>query len=97
MLCGKDEELAVIDMNEHNRDSPTRYTWQDLRKLVARYAGVLKRAGLKQGDVIVLVGGNSARSLAFLLAAASIGCIFSSFAHDIGEKVHFHATVHGIC
>lgn len=33
-----------------------------------------------------VIGGNSARSLAFLLATASVGGIFASFATDIGEK-----------
>ena len=36
---------------------------------------------------MVVVGGNCARSLAFLLAAASVGAIFGSFATDLGEKV----------
>lgn len=36
---------------------------------------------------VAVVGGNCARSLAFLLAAAAVGAIFGSFATDIGEKV----------
>ena len=53
LLCGKDEAIAVIEMNETNIHNPTRYTWKALRQLVARYAGVLEREGLKQGDVVV--------------------------------------------
>lgn len=85
-LKGQDDDLAVIDMNETNQQSPDRYTWKEMRALVARYAALLRREGVGLGDVIVLVGGNSARSLALLLAAASIGAVFSSFAHDVGEK-----------
>ncbi len=73
-------------MNETNLQSPTKYTWKDLRQLVARYTGVLTRCGIQTGDVIVLIGGNNARGLAFLLAAAAKGAIFASFATDIGEK-----------
>lgn len=53
LLCGKDDALAVIEMNETNIHNPRRYTWRAMKQLVARYAGVLKREGLKQGDVVV--------------------------------------------
>ena len=86
LLCGDDDAVAVIEMNEQNIHSPRKYTWKDLRQLVARYKGVLTRAGVRQGDVVVLIGGNSTRSLALLLAAAAIGAMFASFATDIGEK-----------
>lgn len=86
MLRGDDGAVAVIEMNESNQKQPRKYTWKDLRTQVARYVGVLRRSGLTKGDVIVLVGGNSGRSLALLLAAASVGAIFASLATDIGEK-----------
>lgn len=86
MLCGKDDETAIIEMNEKTMQDPLRYTWRDLKVTVARYAGVLRRLGVTSGDVLVVVGGNSARSLALMLAAASIGAVFASFATDIGEK-----------
>jgi len=53
MLCGEDAAAAVIEMNEQNIHEPRRYTWKDLRQLVARYTGVLRREGVKQGDVVV--------------------------------------------
>lgn len=87
LLCGgKNDAVAVIDANEANLNSPRRYTWKQLKALVAQHAGLLRRSNVSKGDVVVLVGGNSARSLSFLLAAASIGAIFASFATDIGEK-----------
>lgn len=86
LLCGEDNATAVIEMNETNIHSPRKYTWRDLRRLVAQSAGVLRREGVKNGDVVVLIGGNCVRSLAFLLAAASIGTVFASFQTDIGEK-----------
>lgn len=86
LLRGKNDAVAVIDANEANLKSPRRYTWQQLKALVAQHAALLRRSNVRKGDVVVLVGGNSARSLSFLLAAASIGAIFASFATDIGEK-----------
>ena len=85
-LQGRDDQVAVIDMNETNINEPIKYTWKQMRRLVAQYAGLLRRKGISKGDVVVLIGGNSARSLALLLAAASIGAMFASFATDIGEK-----------
>ncbi|KAK5072783.1 hypothetical protein LTR51_005424 [Lithohypha guttulata] len=86
MLCGTADAVAVIEMNENNLHGPKRYTWRELKTLVARYAGVLRRQGVESEDVVVLVGGNCARSLAILLAAASLGAVFASFQTDIGEK-----------
>ena len=38
LLCGDDDAVAVIGMNELNLREPKKYTWKDLRQLVARYA-----------------------------------------------------------
>ena len=43
LLRGRDDAPAVIEMDETNINSPTRYTWRDLKDLTARYASVLKR------------------------------------------------------
>jgi hypothetical protein len=53
LLCGKDDAVALIEINEKIQKSPRKYTWKELKELVARYAGVLKREGASQGDVIV--------------------------------------------
>ncbi|KPI41826.1 Acetoacetyl-CoA synthetase [Cyphellophora attinorum] len=62
-------------------------TWDGLRERTRVYADAMRESGLKQGDVIVVIGGSTVKSLCLLLAAASIGCIFSSFATDAGERV----------
>lgn len=86
ILCGKNDAIAIIEMNEANIHNPKHFTWRDLKDQVAKYVGVLRRLEVGNGDVIVVIGGNSVRSLSFMLAAASIGAIFASFATDIGEK-----------
>ena len=52
MLCGDDDAIAVIEMNETNQQNPRKYTWEDLKTLVAKYAGLLSRSGVEQGDVV---------------------------------------------
>lgn len=52
MLRGDDDAVAVIEMNELNLGTPRKYTWRDLRVLVARFVGLLKRAGVGMGDVV---------------------------------------------
>jgi len=52
LLHRTDEGLAIIDISEDNISNPERYSWQDLRDLVAKYAGALKSAGLRRGEVV---------------------------------------------
>ncbi|KAF2210379.1 hypothetical protein CERZMDRAFT_118202 [Cercospora zeae-maydis SCOH1-5] len=86
LLCGDDDDLAVISVNERHLDSPERYTWSDMRKMTAKLAAALRTAGLGRGDYMVSIGSNCARSLGILLAAASIGAVIANFATDVGEK-----------
>lgn len=86
ILCGQDDDVMILGMNETNIYSPELYTWGGMKSLVATYSDALKRAGLKQGDFMVSIGSNRARSLAIFLASASIGAIIANFATDIGEK-----------
>ena len=86
LLRGAPDAVAVIEMNELNQKSPTKYTWNDMRTLTARYAALLYREDVKKGDVVVIIGGNCVRSLALLCAVASIGAMIASFAQDMGEQ-----------
>ncbi|EXJ55066.1 acetoacetate-CoA ligase [Cladophialophora psammophila CBS 110553] len=86
MLCGEDDQIAVIDVNEENLWTPRRYTWRQLRHLVHTYTNALRRTGVAKGDVVALIGSNCVRSLGLLLATSAVGGIFASFATDIGDK-----------
>lgn len=86
IICGKDDDLAIISINEKTTDCPERFTWSEMRAWTARYAGALRAAGVVKGDYMVSIGSNCFRSLAILLAAASVGAIIANFATDIGEK-----------
>ena len=75
MLCGDDDQLAVIDIDEKTLWSPQQYTWEQLRELVAAYASGLCAAGLKKGDVVTcmyflisdLLGGTGGTGRALIL------------------------------
>ncbi|EME44453.1 hypothetical protein DOTSEDRAFT_172659 [Dothistroma septosporum NZE10] len=86
VLCGNDGDLMITSMDETTLDTPEKYTWGKMRALVAEYADALKRAEMREGDYMVSIGSNCARSLAILLASTSIGAIIANFATDIGEK-----------
>lgn len=86
LLRGKPDAVAVIEMNELNQSCPRRYTWSDMKALTARYVALLRREAVRRGDVVVIIGGNCARSLALLCAVASIGAMIASFAQDMGEQ-----------
>lgn len=53
ILCGQDQDVAIISMNERTIDSPEKYTWGQMRRLVARYAEILRRQGMEKGDYMV--------------------------------------------
>ena len=52
LLCGDDEEVAVISLDEVNLLSPQKHTWKELRLLVGRYASALRSSGLKREEVV---------------------------------------------
>ncbi|KIV90220.1 acetoacetate-CoA ligase [Exophiala mesophila] len=86
MIFRQIEGIATIDLNEGNLGSPEEYTWRDLRELVRKYSNALRSSGLQRGGVVALIGSNCTRSLALLLATASVGAVFASFATDMGDK-----------
>lgn len=69
ILCGEDEDLMIISMNETTLHSPSKYTWGNMRRLVATYADALKRRGVSRGDFLVCMAALplSTRSLLMLL------------------------------
>lgn len=82
-----DATVAVKAINEHDLGKVEETTWGELRDGVRSYANAMRAHGLKQGDVVVCIGGSTVKSLYLCIAAASIGAIFSSFATDAGERV----------
>lgn len=52
MLSRRQNGTAVIDANEGNLFNPDRYSWDELRGLVRRYANALRASGAVKGDIV---------------------------------------------
>ena len=63
-----------------------RLTWSELRALVSRLQQLFISLGVQNGDRIAAMMPNMAETVAAMLAAASIGAVFSSCSPDFGEQ-----------
>ncbi|PHP66261.1 acetoacetate--CoA ligase [Zhengella mangrovi] len=63
-----------------------RMSWDELRALVSRIQQRLSALGVKPGDRIAAMVPNMPETVAFMLAATSIGAIWSSCSPDFGER-----------
>ncbi|MDM9618938.1 acetoacetate--CoA ligase [Rhizobium sp. S96] len=63
-----------------------RWSWDRLRDLVSRLQQALRGRGIGPGDRIAAMMPNIPETVAFMLAAASIGAIWSSCSPDFGEQ-----------
>ena len=82
LLCGDDDRLAVIEVDESERI--TRLTMGQLRSRVSRAQQALLRLGVKCGDTVGGILPNSADALVALLATASLGAVWASCSPDFG-------------
>jgi acetoacetyl-CoA synthetase len=84
LLRYNDDRVAIIFKGE-NQDSVT-VTYSELNMEVARVAQSLKDAGICQGDRVVGFMPNMPETVIAMLAAASLGAIWSSCSPDFGIK-----------
>ena len=84
LLRRNDAEPALIFWGE-DRVKLT-WSWADLNRAVARLQRAFRRVGLSAGDRICAVVPNHPMAIAGLLAANSIGAIWSSCSPDFGER-----------
>ncbi|HHZ07633.1 MAG TPA: acetoacetate--CoA ligase [Rhizobiales bacterium] len=63
-----------------------RLSWDELRASVSRIQQVLTAAGVKPGDRVAAMIPNMPEAVAGMLAAASLGAIWSSCSPDFGEQ-----------
>jgi acetoacetyl-CoA synthetase len=64
----------------------SRMSFDELRALVSRLQQALKTAGIGKGDRVAAMMPNMPETIALMLAAASIGAIWSSCSPDFGEQ-----------
>ena len=79
---GDGEALVAIDEIGKRR---TR-SWDELRQRVANLASALESLGIESGDRVAVWLPNSIEAIETMLAAASLGAIFSSCSPDFGAQ-----------
>jgi acetoacetyl-CoA synthetase len=76
--------LAVIARSQTREER--RYTWDELRQLVARCRTGLDRLGVTRGDRVVAYLPNGPEALVAFLAVASLGAIWASCPPEFGWR-----------
>jgi acetoacetyl-CoA synthetase len=84
MLAEPDDSIAVIYRDERGRRSEL--TRAELVTQVAALAAGMRLAGVGAGDRVVAALPNCPETVCVMLAAASIGAVFSSCSPDFGER-----------
>lgn len=84
LLTRRDKHPALISINENNNRQVLSY--EQLYKEVAQCAAGLKELGITQGDRIAALMPNTAQTIIAMLAAASLGAIWSSCSPDFGAQ-----------
>ena len=82
LLRYDDDREAIVAWNEHG--PRRRLTFHDLRGEVARVAAALRGMGIKPGDRVTGFMPNIPETVIAMLAATSIGAIWSSCSPDFG-------------
>ena len=84
-LPGRDDDDVVVIARSQSREAIS-VTAAGLRDQVARARAGLIRAGVTRGDRVAAYAPNIPETLVLLLAAASLGAIFSSCAPEFGTQ-----------
>ena len=79
---GKGEAIVFRGEDKAER----RVSWDDLRALVSRLQQLFKTHGVKPGDRIAAMVPNMPEAVAAMLAAASLGAVWSSCSPDFGVR-----------
>ncbi|KAH8166339.1 hypothetical protein CIB48_g1913 [Xylaria polymorpha] len=88
----EDDKIALTEVREGVTEV-RHVTWATLRRIAANYAAALYTAGVRRGDRIVIVGGNSVDTLAVFLGTSWLGAMFSSSSTDMGVQGILQRTV----
>lgn len=84
LLRFNDDRTAIIAVNESGERSA--FTYAELRHEVDRTAQLLSKLGVKVGDHIAAYMPNIAETVIAMLAATSLGAIWSSTSPDFGTQ-----------
>ncbi len=84
LLSGEGGGDAIIFRGEDKEED--RWSWDRLREQVSRLQQAMRAEGIGPGDRVAAMMPNVPETVAFMLAAASIGAIWSSCSPDFGEQ-----------
>ncbi|XP_028621782.1 acetoacetyl-CoA synthetase [Grammomys surdaster] len=84
LLRHKDNDRVALYVAREGREEIVKVTFEELRQQVALFAAAMRKMGVKKGDRVVGYLPNSAHAVEAMLAAASIGAIWSSTSPDFG-------------
>ena len=84
LLKSRGDGEAIVFKGEDKAQS--RLTYDELRALVSRIQQALAAAGVQEGDRVAAMMPNRPETVAFMLATASLGAIWSSCSPDFGER-----------
>lgn len=80
-----DSDMAIIYEDEAGQT--TKMTRGELKDLVKRIALRMESIGIGVGDVVAAYAGNVPEAIAFMLASAALGAIFTTCPADFGVSV----------
>ncbi|KAL4802939.1 hypothetical protein BDV18DRAFT_145881 [Aspergillus unguis] len=86
--AGKEDSKVVATQVREGGDAEPiiQITWSELRQRTGRLLQALKSGGLKKGDRVAIVAGNTIDTLVVFLATTALGGLFSSASTDTGVK-----------
>lgn len=84
LMRGKGKNDAIIFRGEDA--AQRRLSFDDLRNLVSRLQQAMAAAGVKKGDRVAAMVPNLPETVACMLAANSLGAVWSSCSPDFGEQ-----------
>ncbi|XP_048099975.1 acetoacetyl-CoA synthetase [Alosa alosa] len=84
LLKHKDQDKVALYATTEASEDITKVTFGELRRQVALFAAAMRKMGVRTGDRVVGYLPNGVHAIEAMLAAASIGAIWSSTSVDFG-------------
>ncbi|KAK1328238.1 hypothetical protein QTO34_011805 [Cnephaeus nilssonii] len=84
LLRHRQNDKVALYVAREGREEVGKVTFEELRRQVALFAAAMRRMGVRKGDRVVGYLPNSEHAVEAMLAAASIGAIWSATSPDFG-------------
>lgn len=87
LLRHKDNDKVALYVAREGKEEIAKVTFEELRQQVALFAAAMRKMGVRKGDRVVGYLPNGVHAVQAMLAAASIGAVWSSTSPDFGVNV----------